>query len=153
MVGAIQISPPVQVNRQLLETPCQKLKTNPAQFLAKWLYASRPVSKRAPDPHLVTVVCISYTHATTSEIPIGDILLHAGDLTNKGTFAGLQSQLDWLNTLPHQHKMVIGVNHDLLLDDDFVSSFLDEFFRKMAKRKGPPLGKSCLREEQQHHSV
>lgn len=31
-------------------------------------------------------------------IPPGDILLHAGDLTNYGTFDELQAQLMWLTS-------------------------------------------------------
>ena len=83
----------------------------------------------------VTVVCISDTHSTTPTMPPGDILLHAGDLTIKGTFAELQSHLDWLNTLPHQHKIVIGGNHDLLLDDEFVSSFPERIFPKAGEER------------------
>jgi hypothetical protein len=71
---------------------------------------------------LITLVCIFDTHnSTPSGIPDGGILLHAGDLTNKGTFAELQAQLDWINTLPHPHKVVIGGNHDRILDEEFVS--------------------------------
>ncbi|KAI9712941.1 MAG: hypothetical protein M1828_001500 [Chrysothrix sp. TS-e1954] len=70
----------------------------------------------------VKIVCISDTHNTTPALPAGDLLLHAGDLTEKGSFAELQAQLDWLNTQPHIHKVVIGGNHDLLLDAAFVNS-------------------------------
>jgi hypothetical protein len=60
---------------------------------------------------LITLVCISDTrNSTPSGIPDGDILLHAGDMTNKGTFAELQAQLDWISTLPHLHKVAIGGN-------------------------------------------
>ncbi|CZR70162.1 related to phosphoesterases [Phialocephala subalpina] len=72
---------------------------------------------------LIALVCISDTHnSTPSGIPDGDILLHAGDLTDKGTFAELQAQLDWINTLPHLHKVVIGGNHDTLLDEEFITN-------------------------------
>jgi Icc-related predicted phosphoesterase len=43
-------------------------------------------------------------------------LIHAGDLTQSGTLKELQTSLDWLKTLPHQYKIVIAGNHDILLD-------------------------------------
>ncbi|KUI73261.1 putative rhamnogalacturonate lyase C [Cytospora mali] len=50
------------------------------------------------------------------DIPHGDILIHAGDLTQSGSFEELQASLDWLNRHPHPNKLVIAGNHDLLLD-------------------------------------
>lgn len=73
----------------------------------------------APQPK-VKVVCISDTHCLNPEVPDGDLLLHTGDMTNKGTFDEIQALLDWLNTLPHKHKVVIAGNHDELLDTAFV---------------------------------
>ncbi len=64
----------------------------------------------------IRVVCISDTHTKTQQIPQGDILIHAGDLTNAGTVQELQAQLDWLNSLPHPHKFAIAGNHDTYLD-------------------------------------
>jgi Icc-related predicted phosphoesterase len=51
---------------------------------------------------------------------MGDILVHAGDLSQYGTFAEIQAQLEWLASQPHPHKIVIPGNHDLLLDSHFV---------------------------------
>jgi hypothetical protein len=116
-------------------TRFQQFKSNPSRFIANWLYTSRTPVAPAVSSHLstaaagleddqpsITLVCISDTHnSNPSRIPDGDILLHAGDLTNKGTFAELQAQLDWINMLPHPHKVVIGGNHDTLLDEDFIT--------------------------------
>ncbi|PNY24939.1 Uncharacterized protein TCAP_05125 [Tolypocladium capitatum] len=71
----------------------------------------------------ITVVCISDTHQTQPQFPDGDPLLHAGDLTNQGSFEELQAQLDWLASLPHRHKVVIAGNHDKLLDADYLARF------------------------------
>lgn len=56
-------------------------------------------------------------------MPDGDVLLHAGDITDKGTFEELQAQLDWLKSLPHMHKIVIDGNHDRLIDAEYVTGF------------------------------
>ncbi|KAK0262685.1 hypothetical protein B0A54_10493 [Friedmanniomyces endolithicus] len=70
-----------------------------------------------PDSPPIRIVCISDTHCLTSvHIPDGDLLIHAGDLTNAGTPAELQAQIDWLDSLPHQHKVAVAGNHDTFLD-------------------------------------
>ncbi|SPN97737.1 uncharacterized protein DNG_01250 [Cephalotrichum gorgonifer] len=70
----------------------------------------------------IRVVCISDTHCAYPEVPDGDLLLHTGDMTNKGTFDEIQAQLDWLKSLPHKTKVVIAGNHDNLLDTTFVEN-------------------------------
>lgn len=64
----------------------------------------------------VKVVCISDTHDLTVDVPPGDILIHAGDLTNDGTVADLQKQIDWLKSFPHPVKIVVCGNHDSYFD-------------------------------------
>lgn len=63
------------------------------------------------------MVCISDTHnAKPKIIPFGDILIHAGDLTQGGTKAELQATLDWIKAQPHHHKIVVAGNYELVLD-------------------------------------
>lgn len=76
------------------------------------LLHSSPRSSSPP----VRVVCISDTHCLQAPVPDGDLLIHAGDLARTGTPAELQAQIDWLASLPHQHKVVIAGNHDTFLD-------------------------------------
>ena len=64
----------------------------------------------------VRLVCISDTHTKNVEIPDGDVLVHAGDMANRGTATEIQNQLDWLASLPHRHKVVVAGNHDSFLD-------------------------------------
>jgi predicted phosphohydrolase len=60
------------------------------------------------------IVCISDTHARhhLSNVPDGDILVHAGDLTSHGDLEDVESFDRWLGDLPHRHKVVICGNHD-----------------------------------------
>lgn len=71
----------------------------------------------------ISVVCISDTHNSTPEVPHADLLIHAGDLTQHGSYEELKTQIHWLSSLPHPRKVVIGGNHDLLLDADFAARF------------------------------
>lgn len=97
----------------------------------------QPTKSCAGAQHLeasrVSVVCISDTHNTRPILPPGDILLHAGDLSQYGLFEEIQQQLDWLNEQPHQHKVVIAGNHDLILDQEFVKAFPDRELDKFGK--------------------
>jgi calcineurin-like phosphoesterase family protein len=91
----------------------------PYAYLAKSVYALRPIRAKLNTLHLspVTVVCISDTHNhQPRNVPEGDILIHAGDLTNSGSFEELQAAVRWLNSLPHAHKVIVAGNHDRLLD-------------------------------------
>ncbi len=64
------------------------------------------------------IVCISDTHfyPVTKEIPDGDVLIHAGDLTTSGSLTQITKAGDWLASLPHRHKLVIAGNHDFLFE-------------------------------------
>jgi predicted phosphodiesterase len=81
----------------------------------------KPVA-RLPSQTPIRVVCLSDTHnlhhtlQDNLSVPDGDLLIHAGDLTNGGSVAELQAAIDWLNSLPHPYKVVIAGNHDTYLD-------------------------------------
>ncbi|KIH87414.1 hypothetical protein SPBR_05158 [Sporothrix brasiliensis 5110] len=68
----------------------------------------------------VRVVCVADTHNTQPVLPAGDVLIHAGDLSDRGSFAEVQAGLSWLAAQPHQHKILVAGNHDVLLDDAFL---------------------------------
>lgn len=69
-----------------------------------------------PNKPAVRVVCISDTHDQRVDVPPGDILIHAGDLTDSGLVADIQKQLDWLKSMPHPVKVLIAGNHDSWFD-------------------------------------
>lgn len=62
------------------------------------------------------IVCLSDTHCRLSEInvPDGDLLIHAGDLTGRGTRAEIEEELAVLRALPHTFKCLTAGNHDFL---------------------------------------
>lgn len=64
---------------------------------------------------LVAVADTHNQHAGLS-IPEGDVFLHAGDLTERGTLSELEKVADWMRALPHRHKVVIAGNHDFWLE-------------------------------------
>ncbi|KAJ5545230.1 hypothetical protein N7461_007534 [Penicillium sp. DV-2018c] len=103
------------INRQR-PGPWEKFWAQPYVFLARMLYSWHKPLPAMPVRSPVAVVCISDTHNAQIGVPDGDVLIHAGDLTQSGSFQELQNALDWLRALPHPHKIVVAGNHELLLD-------------------------------------
>ncbi|MEQ1566809.1 MAG: metallophosphoesterase, partial [Myxococcota bacterium] len=64
------------------------------------------------------IVCLSDVHSKQDrlQVPDGDLLLVAGDLTKRGTEDEIRRFDDWLARLPHPHKVVIAGNHDFLFE-------------------------------------
>jgi calcineurin-like phosphoesterase family protein len=104
--------PPTALDR-FLDSPLRAI----ISFIYAFLLSIRGAPFRPPrNKPVVKVICISDTHTNTLDIPNGDVLIHAGDLTNAGTVQEIQAQLDWLNSLPHREKIVIAGNHDSYFD-------------------------------------
>ncbi|KAK0708049.1 Metallo-dependent phosphatase-like protein [Lasiosphaeris hirsuta] len=104
------------------QSASQRFLQAPVIFLTQTLYRwrlSRAAATR-PQPSTngneVSIVCISDTHNSQPRLPDGDVLIHAGDLTQNGSFEEIKSALNWLQSQPHRHKIVAAGNHDLLLD-------------------------------------
>ena len=90
-----------------------ELSSSPIRFLAQRLNHlilsfRRPSVESNPSVPRVCLICLSDTHTKKTVIPDGDVLIHAGDLTNAGSVAEIQEQIDWLASLPHPHKIVIA---------------------------------------------
>jgi hypothetical protein len=93
----------------------QRFWPSPEKFLANALYSLLEPAIQAPK-EVIRVVCISDTQNTQPKLPDGDLLLHAGDLTQSGSLEELQSQIEWLDSQPHKFKIAIAGNDDLYLD-------------------------------------
>lgn len=70
---------------------------------------------------MTRIVCISDTHLahlppTRIDVPDGDILVHAGDATFKGTRDEIELFSEWFGRLPHKHKVFVPGNHDCGFD-------------------------------------
>ena len=114
---------------------CYSLKASEwrATKAGKFFYvdlASKEVTKEATmetrprRPNAVRVVCLSDTHEAHHyvDVPEGDVLLHCGDLFfqdrgEMGSRARLKGFNDFLGTLSHPRKFIIGGNHDQVLED------------------------------------
>jgi Icc-related predicted phosphoesterase len=64
------------------------------------------------------IVCLSDTHSRHANmaVPDGDVLVHAGDFTKRGTLPEVAAFDAWLASLPHRHKIVVAGNHDFLFE-------------------------------------
>lgn len=62
----------------------------------------------APRTRKTRIVCISDTHNNTPKLPPGDVLIHAGDLTNQGSYDELERTVAWLEKTPFEVKIVVA---------------------------------------------
>jgi len=92
----------------------------------------------------IRFVCISDTHgkhALIQDIPHGDVLIHSGDFTKRGTYEEIESFNTWIGTLPHKRKFVIAGNHELSLD----AVAYESYWNKWQKTKlDPAISRSLL---------
>ena len=97
------------------------------------------------------IVCISDTHNSSPKdgawkLPQGDVLIHAGDFTNQGTFSEIQKFVQWIENVGFEAKIVIAGmftlsfysalltflatsagNHDVTLDQHFYAEHGQKF--------------------------
>ena len=99
-----------------------RILSSPLKFIAQTLYSTilffrgPAIVKNSSSPS-IRLVCISDTHThQPDDLPPGDVLIHAGDLSNDGSAAEIQDQLDWLSSLPYQHILIVCGNHDSYFD-------------------------------------
>jgi predicted phosphodiesterase len=80
------------------------------------------------------ITCISDTHNQHTHIPPdwlegGDVLVHAGDVSGRGSLREVEEFLAWFNELPYKHKIMIAGNHDFWFEK--VSTFaVNEMLRE-----------------------
>lgn len=65
------------------------------------------------------LIAISDTHMMHDkiQIPEGDILVHCGDFTKRGSTGEVSIFLDWFEAQPHPNKIFISGNHDAFCQD------------------------------------
>jgi len=111
--------------------------SSPLLFLARHLYNASTYPLQPPSNDTICVVCISDTHnshASLPPLPAGDILIHAGDLSQSGSPEEVSAALDWMAAQPHLHKFLIAATHDRCLEDVSCQSHL----RSLLPRRGRP---------------
>lgn len=64
------------------------------------------------------VVVVSDTHGQHAlvNVPEGDVLIHAGDVSRNGKREQIEDFLSWFSDQPHQHKIFIAGNHDYFFE-------------------------------------
>ena len=88
---------------------------------------------------MIRLVIISDTHGKHSQIkhalgdiPEGDILIHAGDISNVGEEYDVRRFLSWFYEQSHHTKIFIAGNHDFLFENEKLMSteMIEEFQKK-----------------------
>ena len=55
-------------------------------------------------------------HDRIATVPPGDVLVHCGDFSDRGSEKQIRGVLDWMARQPHKYKLMIAGNHDMTLD-------------------------------------
>jgi len=86
------------------------------------------LTSSSPEPHIPTItrttqtrktrfVCVSDTHNGVAngsfKLPPGDVLIHAGDLTNQGNYAELEKSIKWIEDADFEAKIIIAGMHNI----------------------------------------
>ena len=81
---------------------------------------------------MVKVCCVSDTHSFTDHLELqpGDLLIHCGDFTVRGTREETVKFAEWLTKQPYKHKIVIAGNHELSIDRVRYEERLVKFINK-----------------------
>ncbi|XP_063422827.1 metallophosphoesterase MPPED2-like [Mytilus trossulus] len=130
-----------------------KMKVKQNQMKVKHMDPKTPITEDK-----IRFVCISDTHSKIEYcpkdfVPDGDVLLHAGDITNVGHPKEIKQFNDYLATLPHKHKVLIAGNHDLTFDDSMEEKLnrwhikkekVKEFLEKNGVKKVKELLTDCV---------
>lgn len=78
------------------------------------------------------VVLISDTHnkhlQIEQDLPDGDMIIHSGDISGRGTMTEIRNFLTWYSSLPYKWKVFIAGNHDWAFEDDY--SKIQEVLKK-----------------------
>jgi 3',5'-cyclic AMP phosphodiesterase CpdA len=66
----------------------------------------------------VKITAISDTHGKHAELNLtgGDLLIHAGDISNRGLVHEVNDFLHWFSNQNYTHKIFIAGNHDFLFE-------------------------------------
>lgn len=63
-------------------------------------------------------VAISDTHGKHQfDLPSGDVILHAGDVSSRGLKTEIERFLDWFSNLNYAYKIFIAGNHDFFFEN------------------------------------
>lgn len=77
------------------------------------------------------IVAISDTHGVHKDLilPEGDMIIHAGDVSKRGTVSQVEDFLAWYAGLPFKYKIFIAGNHDFFFEratDEAISALVPD---------------------------
>lgn len=74
---------------------------------------------------MMRIVALSDTHGYHKQlsIPDGDVLIHAGDFSMRAKSRDVTEFVEWINSLPHKHKIMTPGNHDMACESHNMWSY------------------------------
>ncbi|MCE3227540.1 MAG: metallophosphoesterase [Bacteroidetes bacterium] len=67
---------------------------------------------------IMKFIAISDTHKQHKSLPLpkGDVIIHAGDISSRGSAEEISEFLEWFRKLDYKYKLLIAGNHDFLFE-------------------------------------
>lgn len=64
------------------------------------------------------LICISDTHGRHNEVTLApaDMIIHSGDMSERGTKEQIQDFITWFSSLDYQYKILVAGNHDFFFE-------------------------------------
>ena len=82
------------------------------------------------------ITFISDTHSRhnelTNDLKGGWMIIHAGDVSNRGETTDINEFTEWFGNLPYKHKIFIAGNHDFGFEVDYIEKITGiDFFPEL----------------------
>jgi hypothetical protein len=76
------------------------------------------------------VCCISDTHTYhhALDIPVCDLVIHAGDFSSTGLYSEVEDFMIWFNEVPAKYKICIAGNHERTYEEPFFRNHIVNMF-------------------------
>jgi Icc-related predicted phosphoesterase len=87
---------------------------------------------------ILVVMADTHLYHAGLVVPDGDVLIHAGDLCRIGSLEELGAACEFIDSLPHRHKIIVAGNHDRAFEDQPAAA------RKLVEKLTYLEDKSCV---------
>ncbi len=77
----------------------------------------------------ITLISDTHTKHESLKLPGGDMVICAGDVSNRGSFEDLRSFFGWYSKLDYVYKICTAGNHDFFFESGEVGLSVDRFLK------------------------
>lgn len=72
----------------------------------------------------LTIISDTHNQHDQLDLPLTDVLIHAGDFTSMGRINEIENFFNWFKSQPHEHKIFVAGNHDFGMEAHFIKEMI-----------------------------